>query len=75
MLLRLSPVVEKGGYSLVVVEGFLIALTCLVVEHRLWEGGGGRPASKVMRFLGSRAQTHLVAPLQGAVGGGGAGNK
>ena len=48
LLLRLSPVVEKGGYSLVVVEGFLIALTCLVVEHRLWgEGGGGRPASRV----------------------------
>ena len=35
LLLRLSLVVEKGSCSLVVVEGFLIALTCLVVEHRL----------------------------------------
>ena len=31
----LSPVVVRGGYSLISVNGLLIAVAPLVVEHRL----------------------------------------
>jgi len=31
-----SLVVERGGYSLVVVHGLLSAVASLVVEHGLW---------------------------------------
>ena len=35
----LSLVVESGGYCLVLVCGFLIAVATLVAEHRLWARG------------------------------------
>ena len=35
----LSLVVASGGYSLVVVQGLLIAVASLAVEHGLWSVG------------------------------------
>ena len=46
-----SLVVESGGYSLVVVLGFLIAVISLVLGH-----GFPSPWRQQLQFLGSRAQ-------------------
>ena len=56
---RLSLVAENRGYSIVVVCGLLIAMTSLVVEHRLLNVGasswitGFRACG--LRYCGSRA--------------------
>ena len=47
----LSLVVESGGYSLVLLCAFLIAVATLVAEHRLWARGLSSCRSRALEVV------------------------
>ena len=55
-----SPVVENGGYSLAVVQGFLIAVYSLNAEHRLYGAQASAVAACGLGSCSSCALEHRL---------------
>ena len=51
---RVSLIVASGGYSLVTLPQLLLAMTCLVAEHRFSGTGASVAAARGLRTCGSQ---------------------